>query len=204
MSQVKCRKLKTELECPVDNLLYYLVQPISTICKKLNITPNMITSISIVFGILAIYFLYKNKFLQFTIMFCLYYLLDIVDGYHARKYNMCSKLGDYYDHTRDAIILTSVSSIILYRFYKLKMWKSMGIFIASIISFQIHMSCQELHIDDIDINHQCHSETLAFLNFCKSKKWINFTRYFGMGTFIFIIIIFVYIQKQKNLHIVRK
>lgn len=200
MTQVKCRKLETKHECPVDNVIYTLIDPLSCICNTLGITPHMITTISSIFGILAIYFLCDHKFTPFIIMFSLYYLLDLLDGYHARKYNMCSKLGDYYDHIRDALILLPIFVIVFGRLYQRKMWNCLIILMVSLLLFQLHMSCQELHVENTPTDHDCHSETLAVIKSCQSKTWIGTTRHFGMGTFIVVLVILIYINERKYNH----
>lgn len=195
-TKVKCRKIENRLECPVDNFLYTIVDPVAILCKRLNLTPDTITSISSLFGVLAIYFLCDHNFIYFAVMFSLYYLLDVVDGYYARKYSMCSKLGDYYDHIRDTLILVPIILIVFGRLYQRKMWVCAGVLIFSLLLFQLHMSCQELHVVNTHTGHDCHSETLALVKSCRSKSWINFTRYFGMGSFIVILIILVYINER--------
>ena len=82
--------------------------------KDLNFTPNMITAISAIIGMLAVYYLYERKIEYFTIFFLIYYTLDILDGYYARKYQMCTKMGDYFDHLRDVLVVLPIVLIIIY------------------------------------------------------------------------------------------
>jgi phosphatidylglycerophosphate synthase len=185
------RKLDNKIECPIDNILYHIVPYISDFCGS-RTHPNTITLISTIIGLVAVYFLYHRKnIIVFTLLYILYYILDIVDGYHARKFNKCSIVGDYFDHIRDTIIIGLVLFITLKRLYKNKDYNIIILVVISFFMFQIHMSCQELHVKKlISSNNKCHSQTLSFFSsMCKSKKSIFVTRYFGMGSFILTTII---------------
>lgn len=79
----------------IDKLVLFL--------KKLNITPNQITIISIVFGILAVFYIEKSHNL-FVIFYLLNRISDGVDGYYARKQNLSTKLGSHLDHFGDYFV----------------------------------------------------------------------------------------------------
>jgi phosphatidylglycerophosphate synthase len=198
------RKLDSNIECPIDNVLYYIVPRISELLGS-DIHPNTITLISTIIGLIAVYFLYyKKNIIVFTLLYIVYYILDIVDGYHARKFNKCSIVGDYFDHIRDTIIIGLVLVIVIKRLYRNKDYGVIILVVISFFMFQIHMSCQELHVKKlIDNRSNCHSQTLSlFSSMCKSKNSIFITRYFGMGSFILVtIIVSIYsnnmILKQK-------
>lgn len=190
------RKLPNHIECPIDNLTYSIIDYLSELAYFFNMSPNDITTISIVFVFLAVYFLLHKKFIYFSICFIIYYILDLLDGYHARKHNKCTKFGDYYDHIRDLIIFISLSTIICFRSYKKKKWYIIIILFIFLLMSQLHMACQELHNENnIDKNHSCYSDTMSLYK-CPSKKWIIITRHFGMGTLIFAVIILSYLSMK--------
>jgi len=74
------------------------------------ITPNQITLLGVVLGILQIipaYFIrIGNNFLSLKIAFCALFIssiiCDILDGEHARNSNQCSRVGAILDHFLDA------------------------------------------------------------------------------------------------------
>lgn len=193
------RKLDNKLECPIDNIIYKCIPHLSNIVGSTH--PNTITLVSTALGLLSVYYLTKGRLILFTLLFLSYYILDILDGYHARKHNKCSKFGDYFDHIRDIIIISLVVYFTITKLYKNSSYGIIVSIILFFILFQMHMSCQELHIEhSIDKNSSCHSETLSIFNWmCKSKQYIHFTRYFGMGTFIVILcIVAVYTSIKFN------
>jgi len=46
----------------------------------------------------------ENQFALSAFSYLISYMFDCWDGYYARKYNMESKFGDYYDHVSDMFI----------------------------------------------------------------------------------------------------
>ena len=188
--KVQPRKLPNDLECYIENAVYKIVDPLSKVASCLNLTPNDLTTISLLFGIAAIYFLYKHRRHLFVVCFLLFYLFDCLDGYYARKYGMCSKFGDYYDHIKDAVVMLPIITIILFRLYKRKKYVHMAIIFFCFLMFGMVMSCQELYLkehDTIPKDHSCHSETLSIINLCKDYKWLKYIRFFGMGFFILLL-----------------
>jgi len=188
------QKLPDHLECPFDILQYKLIDPLSTFFHKLNFTPNGLTTISTIFGFLSIYFLYRKRERTFVAFFMLYYLFDCLDGFYARKYGMCSKFGDYYDHVKDLIVAVLVLSIIFYRLYKRKHYKCMFSLALVCVGVFIQMSCQENYTGQnvIADNHPCHGHTLQLFKMCPSEQYRKILRFFGVGFFIVFTSILVW------------
>lgn len=65
--------------------------------------PNQITLISIFFGLLSVVFLFNNQVL-FVCCYLTNRLLDLLDGYVARKSNLQTTWGDKLDHWGDLAI----------------------------------------------------------------------------------------------------
>ena len=189
------RKIETKYENPIDGILVSLCEPISCILYKYNFTPNMITSIGLVVGILSIYFLIKKNYLVAFALFWLCYFFDCLDGYYARKYDMATKFGDYYDHFRDLFICTSVFVII---FLQLKDTKLRVFFITVMCVFGyylcMHMGCQE-HLSSYSENNDC---LALFKNICKNKYSLSHTRFLGCGTFIMVLSFFILFLKYNK------
>ena len=101
------RKLKIEDENPIDNFVYDIVEILDPIFYRLNFTPNIITTLSLLTGLLSGYYFYKNNYICIP-LWIISYILDCSDGYFARKYKMTSKFGDYYDHISDFIKITAI------------------------------------------------------------------------------------------------
>ena len=70
---------------------------------RLGISANLATSLSIICGFGAVYFLFQSYwlFLAFAI---LHLILDGLDGVIARAENKSGKFGEYFDHIGDSLI----------------------------------------------------------------------------------------------------
>ena len=102
------RKIPSYLEDPVDNLIIGMVERTNYIFNNIGFTPNVLTFISLIFYILAIWSLYKtyNKsyviyFLLVGIFIALAYIFDCYDGNYARTYKMSSEFGAKFDLYKD-------------------------------------------------------------------------------------------------------
>jgi phosphatidylglycerophosphate synthase len=82
--------------------------------KQLNFTPNKLTFMAFITGLITVYLIYKKQYKMAAFMFLLSYYYDIVDGKFARKYNMVTKLGDYLDHASDYIKTFLLFGILYY------------------------------------------------------------------------------------------
>lgn len=191
------RKLPDHLECPTDIILYKVIEPLSLFFKNLNFTPNMLTTISTLFGLLAFYYLYKRKEGYFVGSLILYYLFDCLDGYYARKYGMCSKFGDYYDHIKDLIVAVLVVGLVFWRLYRNKNYKAIALLGLGCVTVFIQMSCQENFTGEnvIHKDHPCHGHTLQLFKFCPPKEYRHILRFFGVGFFIIFFSILVWYNK---------
>jgi len=64
------RKIESEFENPVDNLFIKISEHISGPLVKIRVTPNMITTLSFICGLISIFLLYKDHYL---LSGCLYW-----------------------------------------------------------------------------------------------------------------------------------
>ena len=95
------RKIEEKYENPFDNIIIDFAEKINPIFKKFNFTPNMLTTLSLIFGILSPYFIYIKYYNLAAFFYLLSYMFDCFDGNYARKYNMVTDFGDLYDHIGD-------------------------------------------------------------------------------------------------------
>ena len=174
----------------------------STFFKNLHLNPNDITTLSLIFGILSIIFLYKGKTIISISCYFISYIFDVLDGYYARKYNMCTKFGDLYDHIKDWTVNITYGYILFIR-NKNKLTTSQWIFVLICIFLligcqSIYFGAQERYYGKKDL---CPS--LAWLGSIvktkeQAKKLLSVIRFFGCGTFIIFVMIFtVYIEYKK-------
>ena len=107
---------------PLIALVYLIAFPVVKISQKLGLTPNFITFCSFIFSLFAVYSLYENKLIQFTIFWFCSYILDFTDGTLARMTNNVRKTALRVDHLSDLIkIALIILGFGLYYDHKL-MW----------------------------------------------------------------------------------
>jgi phosphatidylglycerophosphate synthase len=179
-------KLADHNECPIDVALYKLIDTQLHVLKKMGFTPNMLTTLSILLGLLSSYEIFKGNFTAAAVLWLVSYYFDCVDGKFARQYDMVTKFGDMYDHFGDAFKYIVLIYALAYRIKKKltnKQWLYIGlIMILMLLSF-IHLGYQEKIYDK--------QEESGYLNLCKiftvwdknPKRTIQITRHFGCGTF---------------------
>lgn len=196
------RKLPKNLENPIDNLIIEACEHMSKFFKSLHFNPNDITTLSLIFGILSILFLYKGKPVLTVTCYFISYVFDCCDGYYARKYKMCTKFGDLYDHIKDwTVNIIYVYVLFIRNKHKLTPYQwivFMIVLLFLIILQSIYFGSQEKYHNNLNA---CPS--LSWLGyFIKTKeqaeKVLCVTRFFGCGTFIICVIIFTLWIEHKS------
>lgn len=180
-------KIPHSQENPIDVFNITISEMICEPFKKLNMTPNDITTLSLIFGVISLYFLYHLNYPLFAITFYISYFFDCMDGCYARKYSMVTKFGDYYDHFKDWSI--NIAAIIIL-FTRVKADKKTWITFVSVVGISIllmaiQFGCQEKVYPMQD------SETLAIVKpLCvgKPEENIKYTKWFGSGTYTFVLL----------------
>ncbi len=181
------KKIPDEYENFFDIIVIKISQFLNiNLFRPLNFTPNMITTLSLVFGLLSAYFLYNRLYFISTGLFLISYLFDCCDGNYARMFNMTTKFGDLYDHITDFIKTGSISIIILLSTHIPWNIKIIYFTFGAILLLltNIHLGCQE------KLYNTDESPTLSiFKKLCIGDAIINikFTKYFGVGTIILFI-----------------
>jgi phosphatidylglycerophosphate synthase len=189
------RKIPEIYENPIDNIFLDICENFSLFFKNTGHTPNIITTYSLFFGILSIYYLYINNFKLFALFFIISYFFDCLDGHFARKYNMVTKFGDYYDHFTDSLKGILLMYVVFLKYKNVISFNLLIIFfIFSILTF-LHIGCQQKIYNS---KYENMKESIDnFQQLCKSEKWITTTRFFGSGTFIFLTIIGIFYLNSK-------
>ena len=180
-------KIDCSQENPIDIVLCKIANSIKSKFYSLHFTPNHITTLSLLSGLLSIYLLYKDKYILSIGFFILSYFFDVLDGIYARTYKMVTKFGDYYDHITDLLVIFLYVCMIIYKCKnRIKLIFFILLILFSFIGLCIHMGCQE------NIYNSSESNTLSLLKkLCKNnpEQKIKYTRFFGCGTFILLICI---------------
>ncbi|AII17182.1 putative CDP-alcohol phosphatidyltransferase [Aureococcus anophagefferens virus] len=173
------RKIDRSMEDPIDNILIDISYQVGKVIKHIPyMSPNVITSLSLIFSLYAIYKIFNGFYVIGGILLFFGYFLDCLDGNFARSNNMVTDFGDYYDHISDITKYIFLISVIL--MLKIKV-KTKALFLFSILIFCIlsfiQIDCQEKN------SKASKSNTLNFFvgGMCPHKNYIYKSRYFGTG-----------------------
>ena len=177
-------KLSDDIECPLDVQLYKFINTHLHLYFNIGFTPNMITTLSILFGLLAAYQIMQKKCKSAAAMVLLSYYFDCVDGKLARKYNMVTKFGDIYDHVGDLVKVVAIFAALIVGTKKIKkkQWIYLSLFLVLTIIQFLHLGYQEAiyNKSEESIVLQLWQKIVAFDD--KPHETIHFTKYFGCGT----------------------
>lgn len=141
-------KVPIKYENVFDGIFVNLSYILGPMFKDNNYNPNMLTTLSAIFGVIAIYCIEINLFKLGGLFHLLSYFFDCVDGNYARRYNMESKLGDYYDHITDLMYSLGLMIVLMrkikYRGKKLLLVISIGIIL--MLSTLIFHGCSQIYL----------------------------------------------------------
>jgi len=119
---------------------YIYIKILSLILNKFkNVSPNIITAISIIIGILGAIFISLHKFLLGLLFYLLFSWLDLLDWAIARKYKKFSKLWAFLDWLWDTIVEILILLSIGYYFGKLNYFVWLVAFIIFVHYFSIRI-----------------------------------------------------------------
>lgn len=178
-------KVKKDLYHPFDWFLLDKCNDASPCFKKLGFTPNHLTTLSFISGLLSCYCISIGRIYIGVVLFIISYWFDCCDGVMARKYNMSTKFGDLYDHATDTIVSVLLFYILYKRYSKcpkdfIVFCVIIGIFI--VLSFY-HIGCRQLVYSGDKSN-----ESLDMYSFACSKgnpeDNLRKVKYFGSGAWI--------------------
>lgn len=190
-------KIEDKYENPIDVVAYKLCDVVDPVFEAIKATPNQITTLSLILGLLCVYYMHpkhKNKNLAFA-CYWLSFFFDCLDGYHARKHKMFSKFGDKYDHYSDF-----VKHLLIYAMLYVNLQKKIFIYFNLIVGFVfigmlVQTGCQEkLYAQTLgEEEAQKHSSYLsAFKSLCPNPETITkYSKFFGVGTVTLIFSIFI-------------
>ena len=211
INYIMANKLPSNYECPFDVWLLQIIIPQLKYYYSAGLTPNNVTTMSIIFGVLSAYCIYIKYNLLAAILLMISYYFDCVDGALARKYNMVTKFGDYYDHIGDLFKLILITiSLYITAAYKITNSSMKSVKVSSrhkiytiilIITFII----QSIHIGFQECIYNKKNES-SFLNIIREcvnyisdnpHSAILYTRHMGCGHWYLLFAIIIAIWNKK-------
>ena len=189
-------KLEDKYNDPVDNALSKLYAPIIPFLRNAGVTPNMITTLSMVSGLYSAKLIMDKEPRKAAFFFLLNYIFDCMDGYMARKYKMESKFGDWYDHVTDWITMAAILvTLIKVNKYSFKSsWFYVLMFLMILVNSSQWLGCQEkIYNNDIG------GSIAFFKKWCKNPKTeLLYKRYLGLGMLMIYVFLIIFFSKGKD------
>jgi phosphatidylglycerophosphate synthase len=189
------RKIPSYLENPLDNIIINFCDVIAPFFKKLHFTPNGITTLSLIFGLLSIISLYYGHVVLCVIFYFISYIFDTLDGFMARKYNMVTRFGDIYDHIKDWTVFLLLTIVFIYRnknkLTGFKWFIIIFIFIIFMITQTLYFACQECYYDKMDEIPSMKWITKFISTPAQAEKYLKIIKYYGVGTFVIYIMVII-------------
>ncbi len=196
------RKIPAHLDNPFDNICIDIAEVISPLFKAIDLTPNHITLLSTLTGVLAIKYFLDKRYAISSLLFIISFIFDCIDGHYARKYDMVTKFGDYFDHVKDTIVFGTFGILLTYRYYRMgKPWLIIPLYMM-VAASAIQFGCQEEYYNLIVPNKD--GETLERMKTTcpvqtvtkdKLEKVLCISRYFGCGTAVALGAIYIYAMR---------
>jgi phosphatidylglycerophosphate synthase len=192
----KGRKLPEYYDDPVDLLYLSYSEKLNPYFKQLGFTPNGITTLSFIFGLITVWLYYKQQYILAGLSYIVSYFFDVMDGNFARTYKMTSQFGSLYDSVSDVTVVI----LLAYLFITNKHFGKNGLYIKMIMTllligllmiFGYHYSCQDKYYEEHRNNSDDKTTTNMPLPKCFDHNHMYYTRYFGTGmcaTFMGLII----------------
>lgn len=193
------RKIDREYENPIDNINIDVADKLCPLFRKMGFSANGITTLSLIFGLISVFLLWKGHIWGFAVTYYISYFFDCMDGYYARKYNMVSKFGDMYDHVKDMIVTICVGLTLFLRNRHCP-WSKLAIPLVVFAMFNIMMMAQ-LGCQEKIYGRTEESNCLSiYQNLCigDPNRSVKFFRYFGCGTIVILFILLVVWVEKSN------
>jgi len=174
-----------------DNVMYKISDYISPILYKYNISPNQITILGIISGIMASYYLYIDELHLSLLCIMISCFFDDLDGHHARKYKLVTKFGDLLDHIGD-IVKTVCLIYVIYVKYFSNFYNIKELIAFLLIINFVHNSCiyEILDTDNIIFKRKF---CIYPKNYIESV--LNITKHFQNTILIVYLYIYLYYIK---------
>lgn len=187
-------KVSDDIEDPISVMMYKIDDLLGPFLYRMGITPNMITTLRVLVFLYVFQLISQNRLKQAGFSYLFYYFLDTLDGHYARKYDMVTEFGDYYDHVVDNVALPI---IVYYIYINLHNKNYIYLILFLILLSVTHVGCEELYLSKYG-NNQIESNSLHIVkSLCPVDKlnqietFMQLIRYFGCGTLHLVIAIFI-------------
>ena len=188
-------KLHNKYNNPVDIGLSKIYKPFIPTLRNAGVTPNMLTTASMMCGFYSAKLIMDKKPKQAALFFGLNYFFDCMDGYMARRYSMESHFGDWYDHLTDWITM----GLVFYAIIKTNKYNPMTMCVITIVgSFLVYNTLKWFGCQEKKYNGKIGTSISGFKKLCTDPNvQLYSTRYFGNGTLALFVCLVIYFSRHK-------
>ena len=188
-------KLDNKYNNPVDVLCEKIYSPMMPSLHQAGVTPNMLTTASMVCGFYSAKLIWDKRPKEAAIFYTLNYFFDCMDGYMARRFNMESHFGDWYDHITDFLTFGLVGyALVQNNTYNTNTRMILSLILICLSVYTVKwFGCQEkLYNNDI-------GKSISFFKkACNDpKKDLLNTKWVGCGTLTLFVILIIYFSQTK-------
>ena len=199
------RVLPLEYKNPLYGAVIKLSEYLSPVFRKYKMSPNGITTLSLVFGLISLWCLHQQTasgVFWFGIWYLVQYFFDCMDGYYARRYKMTSELGDWYDHLKDTFLYLAICYVLVKQYGLLTSPISICLIIGLGLLQYWYNGCLGIYRGDSNESKRFSIMTAA-RRWCTHssestvKKRLSYLRWFGSSTCVinvWIIAIYLWIR----------
>jgi len=171
-------------------------RPAYPLWKRMGVTPNGLTAMSGVAGVLSILRLKNRDYASAAFWTWISYMFDVFDGDFARTTGQETAFGDAFDHWKDVIVSVIYLALLgwmiaeKFGFLELLAWAVVIAFL--VVSTSMNLNCQNRYYDKDEVggtlNKMCSSFQCPFEKNEDILKYLRKARWFGSGCMNVIII----------------
>ncbi len=193
MAQLQGCKLPRALENPIDDLLMVLVEPTLQPLHSAGVTPNMVTLASAAAAAASVYFCFQGRVWPAAGLWVAGYILDVMDGFMARRFDMESRLGDALDHCTDLLGYGGLIAFVLHSLVTMhpRIYWPLAVELILCAAALYQMNCQEKETSYIAIKGIGGCA-------CKDKAHLKYSRWGGMGTLMAWHVFLIYFYTRHK------
>lgn len=167
---------------------YLSIPVVDYLRNHYNLTPNHLTLISYLSGIMAIYCLIHRYLILYSFFIIIAVVFDYYDGIMARRYDMETEFGDIFDHYTDVFTFGGVLVVLLYN-YKMYRYPLLLVFyLLYLLLVSLQIICMEVVYDSRN-NRKVDAPTLKMMKkYCPNAKMVGNMRMIDHGSTILLMI----------------
>lgn len=167
----------------------YLSIPVVDYARnELNLTPNHMTLISYLGGIVAIYSLIHGYLIWYSLGVIIAVVFDYYDGIMARRYNMETVFGDIFDHYTDIFTFVGIFAVLLYNYQMYKYPLMLVFYVLYILLVSLEIACMEVVYDERTHRNVDAPTLRAAKVSCSSADILKKFKYIDHGSLIVLMI----------------